>query len=392
MGILDAPPVVPNPAGKDSFDSAAGYALMPWHAALGNSRNAPAKWLQVGDSLTEGYSATTKDKRWASLAADAVTTRFPTINGYTPRGGNFLPCYWWGQSQGNSVLTPPAVIIPGQGTPGTDSSFGFGGRGANLGANQGYTWTENCSSFDVCYIQGTATGTLGVTVDGGTEITFSTTGSLTGGKRWNSSAQGGLTLTPGSHTIKVRQISGGNCYVTGLMLYLGNETTGVQVVESGHFGWKVSDWTTSNTYRLQEMGTFQPHLVTIMLGANDYQNNVASATFKTQLQTLITQIRGVKTSQTSFVLIACHVRGDVTSPAEPWSNYVSAMKSISATDTGGIGGASGVSFIDLSRRLPAPGSNGAGDPLGIIASDRVHYSNFGSGMVANAVVAGISPR
>ena len=373
----------------DRLSSAAGVALMPWHTALGNLANTPAKKLQLGDSLTEGYNATSIRKRWASLEADALQQRWnPT---QTARGGHYRPAYWHGTLAGNSSIPAPATLVSG--TSATDSSFGFGGRCAQFNANgRGLIYTENCTSFDICYVSGPATGTIGVTVDGGTEITFTTAASLAGGKRWNSSTNGGLTLSAGSHTIQVRQVGATSCYFSGLMLYLGNETSGIQVVEAGHFGWKASDWITSNTYRLQEVGVFQPHLISIMLGANDWQAGVASSTFAANLQTLITQLRGVLTATTSFQIIACHERGDSVTSTEPWQAYVAAMRAVAASDTGGIGGASGVVFTDLSRRLPKPGSTGAGDPLSLIASDRVHYADKAGGLLSNAIMAGAAPR
>lgn len=379
MGILDAPAFAPTATNRDKVDSAASIALQSWFAGLANRDNAPAKILCLGDSVTEGSSATSIANRWVARLRDQMRLRHQTAGLGSGGGTNFLPPYFDGTSMGN----PWASKV---GNPGKDTGFGFGRRAAVMGSTDSYTYTITGTSFDVCYASGTTTGTLTVQVDGGTVQTIATAGSIAGGKRWNSGA-----LSAGSHTVVIG-CTGNNSYFTGLMIYNGDEAKGLQVVEGGHFGWKTTDWVGNQNFYAADITAYAPHVITLALGLNDYQAGVASATVRTNLESIISRIRTALTVKPSFVLIPWHLRGDVASPVEPWSNYVAAMYAIAAADTGGVNGASGVAVFDASRRLPAPGSAGAGDPFTLINTDRVHPTNKGHAVIADALTGFLSPR
>lgn len=368
MGILDAPSVSPSKLGQSTIDSQRSLALESWFAALANRDNSPAKWLAIGDSITEGSSASANTKRWVQRSLDLLRARFPTA-GLTGGGFGHIPAYYNGTSMGTAYTSLTGV------TPGTDNTFGFGRRSAVMSGNSVYTYTITGTSFDLWYVQGPSTGTIGVSIDGGAVTSIPTTGNLTDGKKWNSGA-----LSAGSHTVAVSVVSGSN-YFTGITVHNGDETKGIKLWEAGHYGWKTGDWTSNASYWPMCANTLQPNLVSIALMTNDYQGNVDPATCKSNIQSIISAVRGQVTIPPSFVLVCYPARTDVTSPTYPWSSYVNAAHSIAASD-------SAVSVLDLSARMSTP----ANTALATWAGDKVHPVDKGHALIADTFVGFVSPR
>ncbi len=192
--------------------------------------------------------------------------------------------------------------------------------------------------------------TLSITIDGGAATTINTAATLTDGNVWNSGA-----LTAGTHTVAITSTAA-SVYFTGIFVYNGDEAQGIHMNEAGHYGITSTGYfATGTNYWATAMAQYNPHLVTIAIGVNDYQNSISSATFKTNVLAGIAAIRtSVTVTKPSIVLVPLHQRGDVSSPAEPWQNYVKAMYDIAAADTAGPGGVSGVTVADFSRRLSLP--------------------------------------
>lgn len=368
MGILDTPGVAPSKQGQSTLDSQRSFALESWQAALANRDNAPAKWLAIGDNITEGSNSTANTKRWVQRSLDLLRSRFPTA-GLTGGGFGHLPAYYQGTSMGNpwTSLTGP--------TPAVDTSFGFGRRSANMSGASVYTYTISGTSFDLWYVQGPSTGTLGVSIDGGAVTSISTTGTLADGKKWTSGA-----LTAGSHTVAVSVVSGA-CYFTGLTVHNGDENKGIKLWEAGHYGWKTTDWVGNGVYWTAGVSAIQPSLISIALMTNDYQSGIDPATCKANLQTLISNMRGGIGIPPSIVLVCYPARTDVTTPAYPWSSYVNAAHSIAAAD-------SAVSVLDLSARMSTP----ANTALGTWTNDKVHPADKGHALIADTFVGFVSPR
>lgn len=359
-------------ASKDDLDGitvAPPPAMEAWFAALANRDNAPAKWYAIGDSITEGTQATAYTKRWVQRALDGIRTRFPT-SGLTGGGRGHVPPYYDGVSMGTAYTSL-------SGTPGKETSFGIGRRCAVMDGTEAYTYTITGTSFDVWYTQGTTTGTIGVSVDGGAVQNIATSGeALIDGKTWNSGA-----LSAGSHTVQITVVSG-TVYFCGLTVYDGDESKGVRLYEGGHYGWKTTDWVSNSPQWQNTLTTVEPHLVTIALMTNDYQASVAPATCKTNIETLIAAVRSKTTIDPSVVLVVYPERGDVASPAYPWSDYVQVAHDIAATDAA-------VAVLDLTTRYTSPGVS---NTLGLWGGDTIHPTDKGHALIADTFVGFVSPR
>jgi lysophospholipase L1-like esterase len=355
-------------AGAQAIAATSGLAMEPWLSALANRGNTPARILAIGDSITEGSNASSNSKRWVQRLLTAVRTRFSQT---APGGFGHLPPFYIGTTMGQPFT---AVSSP---VPGQDTTFGLGRRCAVMSGTNSYTYTITGTSFWLWYVQGPSTGTISVSIDGGTATTIATnTGALTDGKIWNSPA-----LTAGSHTVQV-SVASGTVYFTGLTVFNGDESSGVQMFESGHWGWKTTDWANNGAYWPALAGTIQPQLVTIALMTNDYQGGIDPATCKANLLAMIAAVRANCAVPPTIVLLTYPARGDVTSPAYPWASYVAVAASIASADAG-------VAHLDLSARYASPATSNA---LNNWDGDKVHPTDKGHGLVAETILAFVSPR
>lgn len=343
----------------DRFNAseAPSMALMPFRAAVANRENARCVWYALGDSITEGANSTARPNRWVNQTLASLRNRRPTSGIGTGGSLGSLPPYFDGSTMGN-----PFTTLSGAPSPGKETSFGLGRRTATMSGTAKYVFDINGSSFDMFYTSGPTSGTIGVKIDAGSVQNVATSGTLADGKKWNSGA-----LTPGAHTVEITAVSG-TVYFGGLYVYDGDESKGIHLLEAGHFGWKTTDWV-ANSPRWQDTITLhQPHLVTIALGANDYQNDVAPTTFKTNLQTLITAFRTNTTIDPAFVLVGYSERADIGTATHDWSDYLDAMYEIAEADAG-------VGVFDLSLQMIARRTD-ATNVYGLYG-DQVHPSNKG---------------
>jgi lysophospholipase L1-like esterase len=344
-----------------------GSAMEPWLSALANRASAPARWLAIGDSITEGSNASSIFKRWVQRLLTGLRARFPQ----TPVGGiGHLPPYY-----DTTTMGTPYTSANLSGT-GKDTSWGPGRRAAVMTGASSYTYTVTGTSVWVWFAQIPLAGVMSVVIDGGTPATVNVQGALDDGHVWQSPA-----LTAGQHTVTI-SVASGTVYFTGVTVFNGDEAAGVQLFEAGHYGWKTTDWANNGNYWPGSVRQIQPQLVTIALMTNDYQAGVDPAVCKTNITAMIAAVRAQCTAPPTVVLLTYPARGDVSSPAYPWSSYVAVAASIAAADAG-------VAHLDLSARYASPT---AGNALGNWAADNVHPTDKGHGLIAETVLSFISPR
>ena len=84
----------------------------------------------------------------------------------------------------------------------------------------------------------------------------------------------------------------------------------------------------------------------------------------------------------SIVLVVYTARGDVTSPAYPWADYLAVANAIAAADAQ-------VSVLDFTARMTSPAVSTA---LGAWNADKVHPSDIGHAVKAETVAGFLSPR
>jgi lysophospholipase L1-like esterase len=170
-------------AGRATYAAIDALSLRPWHAALGSRATAPADIVCLGDSVTEGYWADTYGSRWVDVLRTNMQTRFP--------GPDASLLY---TAAGSKIVLTGTTAYTGTGGPGQTSSA----------TTQTMALTDVGSGFDITYIGGGGTGTMALTIDSGTPVTFNT--SLSPDGTLGVYKIRGLPVT--SHTVQVNMASG----------------------------------------------------------------------------------------------------------------------------------------------------------------------------------------
>jgi lysophospholipase L1-like esterase len=181
-------------------------------------------------------------------------------------------------------------------------------------------------------------------------------------------------LSAASHTLDVDWVSG-VALLEGAMIYNGDEETGVRVWNGARGGAQTVTFSAGGTWWLDSLATVAPELVTIMLGVNDYANNIAVATFSARLQTIITNVR--VTVPTAQILLVAPYQAYVAAPAAPWSDYVAAMEAICQADPSVLF----TSLVGVFGGYTDPPVGGSA----LIAADRVHPTPAGHTLIASEI-------
>lgn len=374
-------------------------ALLPLRMALANAQTTPARIAFVGDSYTDGQGSTgaAGGNRWTTQLAAALRRNF----GF-PAGGQG---FWSGPTGENSFTWPLAV------SGGTFATASHNGpNGTPIAWNSSSTGTASITvtgtSVDVHYLTQPFGAPPALTVNG--TATTITTPSATSSFGWCSN----VPLGPhGTYTLQFAYGTG-TAVLFGVTVYDGDEAAGIVPMNFAHYGSNSSDWAT-NYWLPTSVGldaqtlsgaqavagvtesvsttSRQPHAVFIALGLND---SIAAAdtpaVYQANLETMIGYLRTYGgPNPMSIILLAWPQRylGSST-PTAPWSQYVAAMQAVAAADTSGLGGASGVAFLDMSNGNSLPSSQTVnGTPYATVYSptDFLHPSNIGQGIIASHV-------
>jgi lysophospholipase L1-like esterase len=361
-------------------------ALRAWFAAVAARDTAPAKVLVVGGSTTEGAGAPDIAHRWQDKCRSALRRRLPTTAGLATGGETYIPVAY----AYDGAPVPWTVT----GTPTAQWwGYGLGGRASTLTVSgQSLSLTFTGTSAQVWFTGGSDTnnnGTVSVALDGGTAVNVTPTKTGTRGSGWVYQVP---AFTSGTHTLTVTWVSG-KVTVEGAAIFNGDESSGLQWYDAAQDGDTSDNWATTTNDSpsaipwLGAVHTIQPNLVIVQLGVDDYLNNVASATFQSNVTALVTAVRAQCTKSPSILFILDYQPGGATQ-SEPWANYVAALKTIAAADTGGPKGVSGIAVWDLSTRFPAPSVD---NTLGL-SGDMIRPSATGYGLIADALANYLMPR
>lgn len=344
-------------------------ALRRWSAALAGAATTPVDILCIGDSITEGANSTTLATRWTDQMREQLRALIPVpgVSG----GLNYLPVRY--------VTTTFPASMAVSGAP-AQSSYGLGARSYDLTTTTPVlTATVTGTGFRVYYVRSATVGVASYSIDGATAVTFTTsTGNL---GRIDTQASTAIIpfATRGTHTVALKYVSGGTATFEGLVVYDGDETKGVRVWEGGYYGLSTSNIVTNIALGLygfdDRITAIQPAAVVIQFGTNDCATtagNLSSATYKTNMLSIIAHVKSACTIAPSIVLMAMY-RPNVTF-VEPWGNYVQVLYDIAAADP------TNVCVLDLTPRFPPV----SGDVLGLY-SDAIHPSDTGQTSIGATV-------
>jgi len=342
-----------------------------WHAALANRFFAPAKWLRIGHSFTEGTGATALGNRWIDRSRDLIRQRFPVPG--VAGGTGYLPPFF----------ITPSITDPARSAGCVELyNFGPGGRCLYIPAGSELAIPNlSGTSIDIMFVKGTSTGDISWRIDSGATTTFVTADATAGsGKDGNFQR---ISLSAGTHTLTLGcATAGAAAYVTGIVVYNGDEAAGIQVYDAGHHGWKASDFKDNLTVAagngdMRKLWNINPDLVTIELGINEWTTNVAPATFDARLRDVIWYVKNSATLAPSIALILDYE--DIGTYTDVWQTFVDITRQ-AALDNG-------CAVIDLNTRIESAKINSYGQAMG-----DGHPSNKGHSLMADSIVSAISPR
>jgi lysophospholipase L1-like esterase len=360
-GTADASYAFNTAQGLEVLRTQVGNALRPFRATLGARVTTPVDVVVIGDSISEGQASSTLSNRWITQFVSNLRKSFQPSG----VGGSlgYMPSW--------HALTSPTGTSPTvAGTPTQSSNSGLGRRVLQLNASgDSVTFVVTCTSFDLLYTTQTSTvSTFTVTIDGGAPTTVTPASGGIISAKWNSGA-----LSAAAHTIVVAWASN-TPQIEGLMPYYQDETKGIRLWDAAHYGFTTSSYTSLGYWATSLSMIPNCGIAVIYLGTNDFGTNVASATFQTNLTSIIATVRG-KLAATTILVVAGYERSG--SFAEPWSNYVAAMYAAAATD-------SFCAVVDLSKRMV---KCSAETISGVYNADGVHPADKGHLMIADAVTA-----
>ena len=233
------------------------------------------------------------------------------------------------------------------------------------GASVTYTVTGDVA--DIWYVKESGLGTLNYKIGNGS-FTSVNANSTT----YNPSAriQNVSLGTSGSHTITI-SATGNPIYLDGFTIYNGDQSKGIQMYDAAYSGADVETYLQDLAGFTQSVAKVSPQLVSIALGANDYLEQHPPATFKSELEQLVSAIKSLP-NPPSIELVAVYQVYNPDTARYHYPSYVQQMQDIAAADPGHI------NFLDLSKVMPVADTSGTG----YYTTDGLHPNNTGQRVVA----------
>ena len=351
-------------------------ALRRFWLKLGGRASAPCNIVAVGDSITEGYPPSgvrtnlLTEECWRALLVSKLRSAFPT-SGAAGTGGYYAALH-------NNV-EPNDYPVTRNGVLSQNAS-GFGLRNVFLRAAGNYvefTCPANTTSVDVIWHRTPSASNFSWQINGGAATNVTASGTDTDGMVTN------ITGVVAGDKIRVNYVSGAGALINGFFAYGGDEAKGIRMWDSGRATVTCSTLVASSTsVWFQNFNVVQPDLVMILIGANDASKTNGlrtSAQFAADLQTLITNIKAQCTVAPSIMLMT---QWQVSTPVEPWENYVNVIKAAAAADDD-------IMFFDMRNIIwKRPfGSDTAGGML----VDYIHPGREASEILADGLLNVIRP-
>jgi lysophospholipase L1-like esterase len=338
--------------------------LTAFRAALANRFFSRCNIAVVGDSISEGQGATAVASRSVNRLADSLRLRFPVPG--VAGGQGFLPAQF-----ATTSLPAPAAVF---GSPALNAGFGPGWRCRQITGSQSYTFTVTATSVDVVYATGSGGGAMGVSIDNGPVQTINTYRTALADGVVSHFATGGS----GQHTVTITSVSG-TVFLDGIVIYNGDESSGITVHDCSHYGSTLHQWAQSSSAITSEwLGALAPSLIVFELGVNDYHGQQSLTTFTNDLATMSNVFNTLPTSPSVLVVIdydAFNMTGTL------WSSYVALYQTWAA--------ANGYAVLDLTQRMPATNTTKS---FGLYAPDNIHPSNTGHSFIADAIAGLLTAR
>jgi len=350
-------------AGPDSGSgTGSDRAWAAWDAALADVDESPARWLAVGDSLTEGQGASSVEARWVDLARDGLRAAHP-VDGVTG-GVGYRPAvfatYGPDSPWGDWAADRQGGVAP----DGTSPDLGF--RSLRLDPGAQVSWPVTGTDVDLWWAGGG--GSFTWDVDGTRQ------GSVdTGDAAASSSVTPIEGLEAGAHTVTVTVDGDSDEAVVlhGLAAFDGDRDRGVTLYDSARSGATTTTFTDDLAGWLEAVAAARPDVVTITLGANDLRS-LDPEEFADGCLDIVEGLQGLDAPPTIVVVDEFPVAaGLADSGRAPVSEYADALDEV-VDETG-------VVSVSLGDALASSGST---DLRSLLSSDGLHPNDAGQRAIA----------
>jgi lysophospholipase L1-like esterase len=333
-----------------------------WRAALSSAiyGTGVARLNCYGDSITFGYLGT--PKQWQGSYATQLRNRIAKRTSNAGTGVVNLVDYSGDDLRWTFAGTWSALAGYGP--------FGASAQQTNTpGSTVAFASDVACDSFTIHYLTSSGGGTFGGSVDVcyGSTVNANT-GSLLYATTTISAGASGL------HTLTLTAPASGYLYL--IAVEATNGPSGIRVSRVSKGGAKVSDLVATANGAGASVSTsidqLNPDLGILFFGHNEYLQQVAIATYKTNMQTAIDRIRTTKSGD--VLLVACIPNSD-QSKAITQDMYRQALYELADTNN--------LPLLDLAERWGSYAISNAA-PLSLYG-DVTHPNSKGYGDVAAAV-------
>ncbi|MBP1239822.1 lysophospholipase L1-like esterase [Frigoribacterium sp. PvP120] len=373
-------------AGSDGSSSADAWAT--WDAALADIDDEPARWLAVGDSITEGQGASSLGTRWVDLTRDGLRAAHPVEGvtggvGYRPAAfatyGPDSPWAQWAAARDGRTTTVGDVAD-------------LGLRAVELDPGASLRYDTVGTDLDLWWSPGE--GAFSYRVDAQAEVVVDTAAGASGGSDGSGgsgdsgdSGVVGVTevtgLAAGPHvvTISVADDAAASVVLQGLAQFDGDRGRGVALYDSARSGATVSTFTDDLDGFLAAAGTAQPDLVTITLGANDAVTT-SPDDLAAGYTTLIEGLQGLDSSPSVLVVDEFT---PALSVASAWNgsaaDYRSAVEEVARR--------TGAARVTIDEALAGSGVTDLGS---LLSADGLHPNDAGQRVLADYMTATLARR
>jgi lysophospholipase L1-like esterase len=370
-------PSATGPSGASGSSSADDWAT--WDAALADVDVEPARWLAVGDSITEGQGASSLGTRWVDLTRDGLRAAHPVEGvaggvGYRPAAfATYGPDSPWAQwATARDGRTTAVADVADLGRRAVELDPGSGLRYDTVGTDLDLWWTPGEGAFSY-------------RVDAQAEVVVDTAAGGSGGS--DASGTVGVTevtgLAAGPHvvTISVADDAPASVVLQGLAQFDGDRGRGVTLYDSARSGATVSTFTDDLDGFLAAAGAAQPDLVTITLGANDAVTT-SPDDLAAGYTTLIEGLQGLDSAPSVLVVDEFTPALSVASAWNgPAADYRSAVEEVARQ--------TGAARVTIDEALAGSGVTDLGS---LLSADGLHPNDAGQRVLADYLTATLARR
>lgn len=294
-----------------------GNALRNWDSKLANIKAGNNDILDIaviGDSISEGFQ---QGANSATLLSGGFKWKLSTYfnTRYDDVGRGFIPEYYPSAGDGPIFTARTGRYLNNNYSVGYKSIYT-----KTIGDTLQFTFSG--TGCEIWTFQSISMGNIDVSIDEGDAVNYDLAVNPTTYPKRLVIASG---LEDTTHTVLITNNSTANFHYSGFMEHKG--TRGIRVHMCGKSG-AAAYYFTEASKVLPAYTSLAPDLAIINIGTNDYMTNVAPATFKANLQTLVTHLKSIGTD----IIIGTDGTNDRTGFTYAWQNYLDPMKEVALSN------------------------------------------------------------